>query len=212
MERHRVLALVLAAVGIAVTLATPASAQMRKRPAYAREISEAASRYRVPERLIRAVIQAESGFDRRAVSPKGARGLMQLMPETAAILGVRDAFNPRENITAGVRHLRGLLMRFRNDLPLAIAAYNAGEGAVATFGGIPPYPETVEYVARVLHLYGTPIERGALVAPRLLAAQSVSSARERAPENGIRRIVEPDGTVVYTNLPLRRVSTASFGR
>src|SRR3989442_14767085 len=97
---------------------------------YARYVTVAAVRYAVPERLIWAVIRAESGFDPRAVSRKGARGLMQLMPETAAMLGVRDAFNPRENIDAGVRHLRALIERFRNDLRLAIAAYNAGERAV----------------------------------------------------------------------------------
>src|SRR5207253_9358613 len=125
---------------------------------YSREIAEASARYGVPERLIWAVIRAESGFDHRAVSPKGARGLMQLMPETAAILGVRDSFNPRENIDAGVRHLRGLIERFRNNLHFAIAAYNAGEGAVAALGGVPPYPETREYVARVLRFYGMPIE------------------------------------------------------
>src|SRR5206468_10851488 len=124
---------------------------------YSREIAEASARYGVPERLIWAVIRVESGFDPRAVSSKGARGLMQLMPETAAILGVRDSFNPRENIHAGTRHLRGTIERFRDDLPMAIAAYNAGEKPVASFRGIPPFPETREYVARVLRLYGAPL-------------------------------------------------------
>src|SRR5258705_12869489 len=87
---------------------------------YAREIAEASARYAVPQRLIWAVIRVESGFDRRAVSPKGARGLMQLMPETAAILGIRDIFNPRENIHGGARHLRGMMDRFHYDLPMAI--------------------------------------------------------------------------------------------
>src|SRR4030095_10803159 len=88
---------------------------------YSREIAEASARHGVPERLIWAVIRVESGFDPRAVSPKGARGLMQLMPETAAILGVRDVFDPRENIQGGARHLRGLMERLRHDLPLALA-------------------------------------------------------------------------------------------
>jgi len=109
---------------------TPAPTRVAQRPssadygAYSQEIAEAAARYAVPERLIWAVIRVESGFDHRAVSRKGARGLMQLMPETAAILGVRDSFNPRENIHAGARHLRALMERFGYDLPLAIAAYN----------------------------------------------------------------------------------------
>jgi soluble lytic murein transglycosylase-like protein len=141
---------------------------------YSREIAEASARHGVPERLIWAVIRVESGFDPRAVSPKGAQGLMQLMPETAAILGVRDVFNPRENIHGGARHLRGLMERFRHDLPLALAAYNAGAQPVATFRGIPPYPQTREYVARVLrrtfrgvttlvvvhNLAGSPLVRG----------------------------------------------------
>src|SRR5882724_7977420 len=156
---------------------------------YSREIAEAALRYAVPERLIWAVIRVESGFDPRAVSSKGARGLMQLMPETAAILGVRDSFNPRENIHAGTRHLRGLMERFRYDLPLAIAAYNAGEKPVAAFRGIPPYSETREYVARVLRLYGGP-----------LAWELQGS--------GIQQIVERNGTVVYTNVAPRRLSAA----
>src|SRR5213594_2512070 len=156
---------------------------------YAREIAEASARYAVPERLIWAVIRVESGFDHRAESPRGARGLMQLMPETAAILGVRDCFNPRENIHAGARHLRGLMERFRYDLPLAIAAYNAGEKPVVAFRGIPPYPETREYVTRVLRFYGAPI------------AWELQGS-------GIQQIVERDGTVVYTNVAPRRFSAA----
>ncbi len=156
---------------------------VRAVPLYAREIGQAAERYGVPEPLIRAVIRIESGYNPRAVSRRGARGLMQLMPETAAFLGVRDSFDPRENIEGGVRHLRGLMDRFGYDLPLALAAYNAGEQAVMAFSGIPPYPETREYVSRVLGLYnGT---------PRIVPRQTF-------------RTVGPDGTVVYTNIPPRR--------
>jgi soluble lytic murein transglycosylase len=112
----------------------------------------------VPAHLIWAVIRAESGFDPRAVSRKGARGLMQLMPRTAAILRVRDCLNPRENIDAGTRHLRALLERFDNNVLLAIAAYNAGDKVVAAYGSVPPYPETQEYVTRVMRFYSMPAE------------------------------------------------------
>src|SRR5438309_11026506 len=115
---------------------------------YAHEITQAASRYGIPERLVTAVIRAESGFNPRAVSRKGARGLMQLMPSTASILGVRNSFDPGENIDGGARHLRGLIERFSNDVPLALAAYNAGENAVVTYRGLPPYAATQDSVAR----------------------------------------------------------------
>jgi soluble lytic murein transglycosylase-like protein len=161
---------------------------------YSREIAEASARYAVPERLIWAVIRVESGFDYRAVSPKGARGLMQLMPETAALLGVQDSFDARENIQAGTRHLRALLERFRHDVRLSLAAYNAGEKAVVAFGGVPPYPETRDYVIRVLRFYNAPIHWGV------------------SPGGGIHRIVEPDGTIMYTNIPFGRSSASSPGR
>jgi soluble lytic murein transglycosylase-like protein len=122
-------------------------------------IRSAATRYRIPERLVQAIITVESGFDVHAVSKTGAQGLMQLMPETAAILGVEDAFDPAENIQAGVRHLRGMMTIFRGDLPLALAAYHAGPSVVAMYRGVPPYPETREYVARVLQLAGLRFQR-----------------------------------------------------
>ena len=136
----------------------------RDHRAYSRYVREAASRHAVPEHLIWAVIRAESGFDPRAVSRKGARGLMQLMPRTAAILGVRDCLNPRENIDAGTRHLRAMIERFDNNVLLAIAAYNAGEKVVAEYGSVPPYPETQEYVTRVMHFYSMPAELAELSA------------------------------------------------
>jgi len=113
-------------------------------------IREVASRYRVSEELIVAIIEAESRFDAQAVSRRGALGLMQLMPATAATLGVSDPFDPRENIDAGVRHLRAMMAHFPGNLPLALAAYNAGEKAVIDHRGIPPYRETQEYVQRIL--------------------------------------------------------------
>ena len=161
---------------------------------YSREIAEASARHAVPERLIWAVIRVESSFDYRAVSPKGARGLMQLMPETATLLGVQDSFDPRENIDAGTRHLRALMERFRYDLRLSLAAYNAGEKAVVTFRGVPPYRETRDYVLRVLRFYNAPIDWGL------------------SPGGGIHRIVEPDGTIMYTNVPVGRSRTISHGR
>jgi hypothetical protein len=122
---------------------------------YAVEIREAATRYGVDPDLVHSVIRVESDFNPWAVSRKGAQGLMQLMPRTAALLGVRDAFNPRQNIHGGVRHLRGLIDRYGGNLPLALAAYNAGEQAVDWHRGIPPYPETQEHIQRVLSHYWT---------------------------------------------------------
>ena len=113
-------------------------------------IAEVAARYQMDRALVKAVIKAESGFEPRAVSPKGARGLMQLMPQTAMLHGVRHIHEPSENIEGGVQHLRMLLDRYNNNVPLALAAYNAGEGAVDQAGGIPAFPETRDYVWRVL--------------------------------------------------------------
>jgi hypothetical protein len=119
-------------------------------PRYAEAIVTAAEKHGLDPRLLTAVIQVESNFVHRARSPKGAMGLMQLMPATARQYDLDDPFDPSSNIEAGARHLKSLLERF--DLRLALAAYNAGEGAVARYGGIPPYPETREYVKRVLSL------------------------------------------------------------
>jgi soluble lytic murein transglycosylase-like protein len=120
---------------------------------YDEHIRQASALYQIPEDLIRAVIQVESDFDPRAVSPANARGLMQLMPETAERMLVTDIFDPRQNIFGGVRYLRVLANLFNGDIELTIAGYNAGEGAVMRYGGIPPYPETQDYVKRVLANY-----------------------------------------------------------
>jgi soluble lytic murein transglycosylase len=104
--------------------------------------------------LLRAVVEAESNYDANAISKKGAIGLMQLMPETARGMGVADPFHPAENLAAGARYLRGLLDKYRGRLPLALAAYNAGEKAVDRYKGVPPYPETQGYVKKVLKAYG----------------------------------------------------------
>jgi hypothetical protein len=117
-------------------------------------IIRASEKYNVDSALVKAVIKAESNFDHKAVSPKGARGLMQLMPATATSLEVRDSFHPEKNIDGGVRYLRYLLNLFKGDLSLALAAYNAGEAAVARHHySIPPFRETQTYVQRVLHYF-----------------------------------------------------------
>jgi len=155
-------------------------------PSLAEVIRGAALRHGVSEQLISAVIRVESGYNVRAVSRKGARGLMQLMPETAAILGVRDSFDPAENIDGGVRHLRGLLERYGNDLPRVLAAYNAGEGAVNAYRGIPPYPETQSYVDRILTMLG-------------------GGDASYALPSSTYRYLSDDGAIVYTNIPPRGV-------
>lgn len=119
---------------------------------YAEEIAAASSRHGLDPALVRAVIEQESGFDPRATSPAGAGGLMQLMPGTARGLGV-DPYDPAQAIEGGTRYLRAQLDRFGGDVSLALAAYNAGPGAVERFGGVPPYAETQRYVERVLELY-----------------------------------------------------------
>ena len=116
-------------------------------------ITQAAAVYQIPDDLIRAVIMVESGYNPRAASKADARGLMQLIPSTANRMLVDDVFDPRQNIFGGVRYMRVLANLFNGDLFLTLAAYNAGEGAVAKFGGIPPYPETQSYVARVVAYY-----------------------------------------------------------
>ncbi|TAM72928.1 lytic transglycosylase domain-containing protein [bacterium] len=116
-------------------------------------VESSAARWSVDPALVNAVIANESGFDPRATSRVGAMGLMQLMPATAAGLGVGDPYDPAQNIAGGVRYLRGLLDRFDGNVPLAVAAYNAGPGAVEKYAGVPPYQETQRYVAAVLDSY-----------------------------------------------------------
>lgn len=116
-------------------------------------IAEAASLYQLPEHFLRAVMRVESNFNPDVVSHAGAMGLMQLMPRTARSMGVADPFEPRQNVLGGARYLRILANRFNGDLILTVAAYNAGEGAVQKYNGIPPYEETQRYVRRVLKHY-----------------------------------------------------------
>jgi len=150
-----------------------------------RIVMEAADRHRVDQALLRAVIQTESGWNPTAVSRKGAAGLMQLLPVTAQRFGVSDVFNPRQNVDAGARYLKVLLDRYNGDLDLALAAYNAGEGAVARHGGVPPFRETRDYVQKVQNQYFRP-GSGRLASPW-------SSSRP------IRREVDAQGRTVFTN-------------
>ena len=118
-------------------------------------ISKYADKNGLDEDFVKAVINQESGFNPNATSHCGAMGLMQLMPSTAQGLGVKDAYNPEQNIEGGTKYLKGLLDRFNNDKSLALAAYNAGPNAVKKYGGIPPYAETQNYVKKVLSKYDT---------------------------------------------------------
>ena len=117
-------------------------------------ITKAANKFKLDSALIKAVIKAESNFNHRAVSPVGAQGLMQLMPKTASDLKVEDSFHPEKNIEGGARYLRYLLNTYKGDLTLALAAYNAGEKAVAKYNyNVPPYRETQNYIKRVFSFY-----------------------------------------------------------
>jgi soluble lytic murein transglycosylase-like protein len=123
-------------------------------------IAEAASKHNVDPNLVRAVVKVESNFNSQAISRTGAMGLMQLMPATARTLNVSNPFDPKQNIDAGVRHLKGLLDSYNGDVRLSLAAYNAGQGAVARNNGIPPYAETQNYVKRITELYWNGVAPG----------------------------------------------------
>jgi len=132
---------------------TPLPAKAIVKPPYRELVEAAAARYNVDADLITSVIAVESNFDPKALSRKNARGLMQLLPETAARLGVQDIYDPQENIDAGTRYLSELLEKYNNNVTLALAAYNAGPDRVEQYGRVPPFTETLSYVRRVKRSY-----------------------------------------------------------
>src|SRR5271170_3007646 len=173
--------------------ATPAppSAQVR-------DLAESAARnYDVSLDLVNSVIQVESNYNTLAVSPKGAQGIMQLMPQTAARFGVRNSFDPKENIDGGVRYLKFLQDLFNDDV-LVAAAYNAGEGAVTKYGGVPPYKETIDYVARVGKKLGDAkkARAGAPAASAGRAKAAVAIADEKAAQEShprLKQFIDEEG-------------------
>jgi soluble lytic murein transglycosylase-like protein len=175
---------------------TPVPPTVAPQPLYRDLVEAAAKRYNVDADLITSVIAVESNFDPKAVSRKNARGLMQLLPETAAQLGVKNIDDPAENIDAGTRYLRDLLQKYNNDLALALAAYNAGPDKVQLYGRVPPFAETISYVRRVKTGYATSKSKasaktppasgtGALVAPAVSpvgAAAPTPAPRQTVPQ------------------------------
>jgi soluble lytic murein transglycosylase len=162
--------------------------QLRFRPF----IEAAAAGQGLDPRLLTAIIEVESAFNPGATSRRGARGLMQLMPATAAGYAVRNAYDPEENIHGGARYLRHLLDLYAGNLPLALAAYNAGEAAIHRYGGIPPFAETREYVRRVQGRYWARGGRHPVTGLK---------AALRGGGGQIYRIQDPSGRIRYTNLP-----------
>ena len=158
-----------------VSSGRPAAFSARPVTDLSQVVNEASGRYRLDPDLVNSVIKAESGFNVRAVSPKGAQGLMQLMPGTASQLGVPNAFDPQANVDGGTRYLRELLERYNFDLVKALAAYNAGPQRVEQFGGVPPYYETRAYVARIVKDFNKKkIAQGKASAPQNNVAQKKS--------------------------------------
>jgi hypothetical protein len=157
---------------------------------YDKAIDLAATKHGVDANLLKAVISTESNFNRYAVSPKGAIGLMQLMPATAKALGVKDAYDPYENIDGGAKYLRQLIDRYDGNLELALAAYNAGPTAVEKYNGVPPYKETQRYVKIVQRKYGGGI----------LKFGSSSFSTYKRSKNSIRKKIDKNGKVIFTNV------------
>lgn len=151
-------------------------------------VNSASAAYHLDPDLVNSVIHAESGFNSHAVSPKGARGLMQLMPSTANTLGVNDAFDPQENVGGGSRYLRELLERYNFDLVKALAAYNAGPQRVEQYNGVPPFHETRAYVAKIVHDYNRKKiaqEKAAAALEKRNKAVAASSSKPHAPSTPV---------------------------
>jgi soluble lytic murein transglycosylase-like protein len=151
-----------------------------------RIVQESAQRHKVDPALVKAVISTESGWNPNAVSRKGAEGLMQLIPETAERFGVGNPLDPAQNVEGGTTYLKWLLDRYNGDLRKTLAAYNAGEGAVDSFGGVPRYRETQQYVQKVTHAYFQP-------------GSGRNTTLWEPPKPPVRREVDSNGRVVFTN-------------
>jgi soluble lytic murein transglycosylase-like protein len=151
-----------------------------------RMIQESAQRHKVDPALVKAVISTESGWNPNAISRKGAEGLMQLIPETASRFGVGNALDPKQNVEGGTTYLKWLLDRYDGDLRKTLAAYNAGEGAVDSYGGVPRYRETQQYVQKVTHAYFQP-------------GSGRNTTLWEPPKPPVRREVDSNGRVVFTN-------------
>lgn len=154
------------------------------RSPYLALISRFASQHSLDEKLVEAIVQVESNFDPLAISPKGCKGLMQLHPETARRFGVRNIFDPVQNIEGGIKYLRFLMNYFNRDLTRVLAAYNAGENTVDRYRGVPPYRETQDYVRKVTAVYE----------PAVTAAEDTTWRQRR-----VHRVVQPDGRILFTN-------------
>lgn len=151
------------------------------------ELARAAERHGLPVSLVEAVVAVESGGDPQALSPRGAAGLMQLMPATAARFGVDDRFDPRQSLDGGCAYLRWLLDHFEGSVALALAGYNAGEAAVDKYAGIPPFAETRAYVRSVLSKLGPPpVTRSSIVAPSSLVSLAQAGAASSIVTGGSR--------------------------
>jgi soluble lytic murein transglycosylase-like protein len=161
-------------------------------------VDRIAAQHSLPPTLIHSVIKVESNYNPLAVSPKGAQGLMQLVPATAKRFGVANVFNPVENIQGGARYLRYLLDLYDGDYPLALAAYNAGEAAVARFGGVPPYKETQNYVVQVRKELEE-ARKAEAVRQREREKEKAVEPKPPAGPNHIQEIVEADGRVRYVS-------------
>ena len=180
-------------------LAKFGSAKLVPAPALNQVVNSASAAYHLDPDLVNSIIHAESGFNSRAVSPKGARGLMQLMPGTANQLGVNDAFDPQANVTGGSRYLRELLERYNFDLVKALAAYNAGPQRVEQYRGVPPFRETRAYVARIVHEYNTKKIAQEKIARREEAKQKQVSTK--SPAHAHARASKPADTAVTAESP-----------
>jgi soluble lytic murein transglycosylase-like protein len=167
---------------------------------FSQYVKKAARKYEIEPELIHAVIKTESNGNHRAISKKGAMGLMQLMPSTASDMNVQNPFNPEENIDGGTRYLRFLLEKFNGNLTLALAAYNSGPGTVEKYGSIPPISETRQYVNKVFSYYN---------GKRRFPPSDATRDYQEKPAP-IYKVVLEDGTVLFTNATLERKGNIRF--